>query len=96
MTKDQYKKSKCRGHSRMMEVRGVITKLPCQFCGSHNSERHHPDHSKPFIVIYLCTDHHIAFHQGLINISHLIPQVPIFKRKGIYFKKYQEYLSSQS
>jgi hypothetical protein len=94
MTVDQHKKSMCRHQSRMLEVRGVLKKLPCQFCGKDDSERHHPNHDKPFIVIYLCSDHHIAYHQGLIDISHLVPQTPIFKSKRENFKKYQEHLKN--
>ncbi len=31
----------------------------CEFCGSENKiEGHHPDHSRPFLLLYLCKDCH--------------------------------------
>lgn len=80
LTPEQNKLAKVRAHSRMLEERGNLRKSSCQFCGDHNSERHHPEPLNPYKVIYLCKGHHLAHHQGLIDISHLIPQDAIFKR----------------
>ena len=38
--------------------KGIISKRPCQVCGSEKSEMHHEDYSKPYDVIWLCKKHH--------------------------------------
>ena len=37
---------------------GSLTRLPCIRCGDIKSEAHHPDHTKPLEVIWLCRSHH--------------------------------------
>jgi len=37
----------------------LIPLTECEFCGSENHvEAHHPDHSRPFFLLYLCKDCH--------------------------------------
>ena len=43
---------------------GKVVKLPCQECGSQDSQAHHPDYSKPLDVIWLCREHHMEIHRG--------------------------------
>jgi len=40
----------------------LIPSQECEMCGSENHiEGHHPDHSKPFLLLYLCKAcHHLA------------------------------------
>jgi hypothetical protein len=40
----------------------LIPLTECEICGSENHiEAHHPDHSRPFLLLYLCKDcHHRA------------------------------------
>lgn len=37
---------------------GKLKRLPCVVCGNLKSEAHHPDHSKPLDVVWLCKKHH--------------------------------------
>lgn len=48
---------------------GKIKKLPCKICGGKKSEAHHPDYSKPYDVIWLCSKHHKQVHSGRIKIE---------------------------
>ncbi len=37
---------------------------PCSVCGTtENVEKHHPDYSKPFEVVFLCRPHHRELHR---------------------------------
>jgi len=53
---------------------GRLTPQPCEHCGNIFVEAHHPDHSKPLEVIWLCKACHTAEHQRLkeINDEHVI------------------------
>jgi len=48
--------------TRRAVANGKIAKMPCQVCGHHLSEIHHPDYSKPLDVIWLCPTHHREIH----------------------------------
>jgi hypothetical protein len=37
---------------------GRLTRKPCEICGAKRSEAHHPDHSQPLNVRWLCITHH--------------------------------------
>jgi len=37
---------------------GKLIPEPCLDCGSMNVQAHHPDHSKPLDVIWVCPKHH--------------------------------------
>jgi hypothetical protein len=43
---------------------GRLTKLPCEVCGSAESEAHHDDYSKPLEVRWLCDTDHKAWHKA--------------------------------
>lgn len=45
--------------------KGILTKLPCQFCGIRQVEAHHPDYSKPLEIIWLCFNCHNLLHKKL-------------------------------
>lgn len=55
-----------RAHNavRRAILRGTLVRLPCEVCGDPRSEAHHPDHSKPLEVRFLCKLHHKAIHRG--------------------------------
>lgn len=56
-------KDRARSFVRQAVKSGKLIPLEeCEFCGSENSiEGHHPDHSRPFLLIYLCKNcHHQA------------------------------------
>jgi hypothetical protein len=50
---------------------GVITKMPCSVCGSHQSEGHHEDYSKPLDVIWYCSKHHAERHVEIRRMKRL-------------------------
>lgn len=37
---------------------GRLQKQPCEVCGALKTEGHHPDHTKPLVVQWLCKTHH--------------------------------------
>lgn len=59
--KEKYpEKAHARYLVRQAMKTGKLTPLEeCEFCGSDSHvEAHHPDHSKPFLLLYLCKDCH--------------------------------------
>jgi hypothetical protein len=44
----------------------IIDKKPCEVCGKKNKiVGHHPDYSKPLVVIWLCRIHHAEIHKKI-------------------------------
>lgn len=43
---------------------GVLTRRPCEKCGSSKSQAHHPDYSRPLDVRWLCVVHHREAHRA--------------------------------
>ena len=41
---------------------GLIERGQCIQCGNANPEAHHPDYSKPLLIIWLCKAHHMSYH----------------------------------
>lgn len=41
---------------------GVLTRQPCEVCGSLASDAHHADYHDPLGVRWLCRKHHMAEH----------------------------------
>lgn len=37
---------------------GRLVRKPCEVCGNPKAEAHHPDHSRPLDVQWLCVPHH--------------------------------------
>lgn len=46
---------------------GKLLKEDCSICGKE-AQAHHPDYSRPFYVIWLCSEHHKAEHD-LIDLG---------------------------
>ncbi len=42
--------------------KGVITRQPCTTCGAEKTLAHHPDYSKPLLIVWLCTKCHSVTH----------------------------------
>lgn len=59
---EQRKKDNCRSYAYVYLKRGKFVRKPCERCGSENSQMHHPDYSKPLLVVWLCREHHLALH----------------------------------
>lgn len=47
--------------------RGKIKRLPCEICGSGNSQGHHADYSKPYEVRWFCDKHHKEIEGKLLD-----------------------------
>lgn len=41
---------------------GKLIKMPCEKCGSENTQAHHEDYDKPLCVNWLCVRHHADRH----------------------------------
>lgn len=63
LTKAQKVKDNARSYAAAYQRRGILRRRPCQKCGDGNSEKHHPDYSRPLHVIWLCRRCHIDLHQ---------------------------------
>jgi hypothetical protein len=49
--------------------KGEVQKSPCERCGAKRVHGHHPDYSKPLIVIWLCAQCHKEEHKRLKAIA---------------------------
>jgi hypothetical protein len=57
------RKKNVRCYARVYVRRGLIQKQPCRDCGSALAELHHPDYSKPLLVVWLCRSCHLELHK---------------------------------
>lgn len=57
-TEEQKRKEKCRDRARYLVRRGKIKRRNCTICGHWWTEMHHPDYSRPELVIWFCRYHH--------------------------------------
>lgn len=66
-TKRQKNPDKYKSHSLVTNAirDGRLKKMPCEICGSTESEAHHDDYSKPLDVRWLCFKHHRKHHGQL-------------------------------
>lgn len=62
---DAQNRSKKRAHTAVNRAirNGILTRHPCQVCGSSDSHGHHPDYSRPLDVVWLCPEHHAQLHE---------------------------------
>ncbi len=58
-------KIKARALLRRNLMSGKIIKKPCENCGNKRVHGHHPDYSKPLLVIWLCSKCHVNEHKRL-------------------------------
>lgn len=56
-------KANARAYTKEYLKRGKIFKQPCEICSDYNSEAHHPDYTKPLLIIWLCKKHHLELHE---------------------------------
>jgi hypothetical protein len=49
--------------------RGLLQRQDCAVCGDPDTDAHHPDHSNPLNVIFLCRRHHKDLHKRLAEVS---------------------------
>jgi hypothetical protein len=43
-----------------------VAAAPCSVCGSLRAEKHHPDYSKPTLVVHLCKKCHTEKHRATV------------------------------
>jgi hypothetical protein len=61
----EYKaKCKARKRARYLEEIKKLKKEPCFYCNDPDTEKHHPDYSKPEEVIYVCRKCHSDLHRA--------------------------------
>lgn len=60
LTTDHRQRDISRSYAAVYKTRGKLAPLPCQCCGSPDSEMHH--HELPLLVIWLCPPCHRAWH----------------------------------
>jgi uncharacterized protein (DUF983 family) len=68
LTPEQKLKANARAYANEYQRRGLLVQKPCEVCGAEDSQKHHPDYSKPLEVVWLCRQHHMDKH----------PHEPIF------------------
>jgi hypothetical protein len=56
------KRQHARAYARTYFERGWIRPGLCCVCQSADAEMHHPDHSKPLFIFWLCRAHHLEWH----------------------------------
>jgi len=62
-TDEDIRKGKVRARTRYLVKKGVIKKESCDVCADSTVQAHHPDYSKPELVIWLCPTHHHDLHK---------------------------------
>jgi hypothetical protein len=62
LTPEQRRRHNARALARVYWLRGKLLQKPCRHCGDANSQRHHPDYSRPLFVIWLCRPCHLKLH----------------------------------
>lgn len=58
------KRMSARAMANVAVRRGAIKRQPCESCGAELAEKHHPDYTKPYDVIWLCRPCHMQKHAG--------------------------------
>ena len=61
-------RQKTRAETKALLKQGKLKKHPCIVCQSYDVLPHHEDYTNPFNVIWLCEQHHIAYHDGKITL----------------------------
>ncbi len=77
LTGEAKKRQAARGYARVYLTRGKIKRLPCEICGSQESQMHHEDYDRPLEVRWLCRPCHLAIHRGEAQLSTEAPVVVV-------------------
>jgi hypothetical protein len=64
---EQQAKAISRAIANVYQRRGKLVPQPCSWpgcwIGPDKTQKHHPDHSKPLEVVWLCPFHHHKLHR---------------------------------
>lgn len=64
LSEDKYpEKRKARIALNWAVASNRVKRLPCEVCGSQNSQGHHTDYAQPLQVKWLCPHHHAMEHK---------------------------------
>lgn len=63
LSEEQRMKDRARSYANIYAKRGKLIKTPCVNCGEIDTEKHHPDYSKPLDVIWVCRKCHLELHK---------------------------------
>lgn len=61
-------KMNARAYLRVYVRRGLVSKAPCEVCGSRNVIALHQDYSQPLAARWLCKQHHHEFRKQRANV----------------------------
>jgi hypothetical protein len=61
-------RQKTRAKTKDLLKQRSLKKRPCVVCQSQNVLPHHENYADPFNVIWLCEQHHTAYHDGKITL----------------------------
>jgi hypothetical protein len=61
-------RKKTRLKTNTLIRQGKLSRKPCVVCHSRHVIPHHEDYSNPSYVIWLCEEHHVAYHNGEIAL----------------------------
>lgn len=64
LSEEQRRKDNCRSYANVYKRRGKLIPKSCRKCGGP-AEMHHPDYTKPLLVVWLCRKHHLQLHREL-------------------------------
>ena len=67
VSEEERRKDNCRSYTNMLIKRGRLQRKPCYICGAEQVQAHHPDYSKPAVVVWLCKEHHRNLHRYLAS-----------------------------
>lgn len=62
-TAEEMAKSNTRSKTRYLIKKGMLKRSACEVCASVTVQAHHPDYSKPELVVWLCPNHHHDLHK---------------------------------
>jgi len=66
-TAEEYAKQRCRAYTNVLIKRGHLVRGECIFCGEGPAEAHHPDYTRPRLVVWMCKQHHREHHKEWIS-----------------------------
>ena len=76
-TSEQRRKSNARSYAGVYKRRGQIPRVPCEWCGSAESQMHHDDYDQPLRVRWFCRPCHLELHKVVAILRDLHATRPV-------------------